>query len=109
MIEAVAAETRGKFPFVAAVASAPICPARAKQPRVPLLLMIGEKDADVSVSSCIRFAEVQSQTSTFVFQLLPKAGHSFWAPGSPGYVAASAELATARLKKFLAKHRLLPP
>ncbi len=109
VIEAIAADTPGKFPFVAAVATAPICPARAKQPRVPMLLMIGDKDTDVSVSSCVKFAEMQSSVSTFDFQLLPNAGHSFWAPGSPGYVAASAELATTRLKKFLAKHRLHLP
>ena len=109
VIEAITADTPGKFPFVAAVATAPICPARAKQPRVPMLLMIGEKDTDVSVSSCVKFAEMQSKVSTFDFQLLPKAGHSFWASDTPGYVAASAELATTRLKKFLAKHRLHLP
>ena len=109
VIEAITAGTPGKFSFVAAVAIAPICPARAKQPRVPILLMIGEKDTDVSVNSCVRFAEMQSNVSTFDFQLLPKAGHSYWAPGTRDYVAASAELATTRLKKFLAKHQLHPP
>ena len=109
VIEAIAADAAGRFPFVAAVATAPICPAKARQPRVPMLLMIGEKDTEVSVKSCVRFAEMQAHVATFDFQLLPKAGHSFWAPGTAGYVAASAHLATTRLQTFLAKHRLHLP
>ncbi len=108
-IASVSTGTPIKFPFVAAIAIAPICPAKAEQPRIPMLLMIGEKDNQVSVKACVKFAEDQSNFSTFDFQLLPKAGHSFWAPGTPGYFAASAKLATARLRHFLTKHQLHLP
>lgn len=92
--------------FRAAVAAAPVCPARAVPITTPLLLVIGDRDADVPVSSCVDFAAALEGVDGFEFQLLSGAGHLYWISRIPGYDQAAAMLAEARLKSFLARHLL---
>lgn len=90
--------------FQAAVAIAPLCPAQPASPTVPMLVMIGEKDNEVSVDACVDFAARLDGIGGLEFLLIPEAGHLYWAPGAPGYNEASAMLSEKRLKTFLAKH-----
>ena len=87
--------------FRAAVAAAPQCPSSAIRPSIPLLMLIGSKDLDVSVNACTDLADRLEGTSGFEFFLIPDAGHSYWAPSTHGYNQAAALSAQERLKAFL--------
>ena len=95
---------RARRQFRAAVAAAPVCPAKAASPAVPTLLIIGDSDTEVSVSACKDLAASLKDAEGFEFFLIPDAGHSYWAQGMPGYNESSAKLSQRRLEAFLAKH-----
>ena len=90
--------------FRAAVASAPICPAKGAAPRIPLLVLIGERDGAVPVQWRRDHAARRGGTAGFEFIEIPGAGHSYWAPGAAEYDRAAARLADERLRAFLALH-----
>lgn len=98
-----AASEEGSFGLVfrAAVAAAPQCPASATPPAMPLLLLIGSEDLQVSVEACADLAVQLERAPGFEFLLIPDAGHVFWAPSTSQYNQAGAELAEERLEAFL--------
>ncbi len=91
-------------PFRAAVAAAPTCPARAAPPGIPLLLVIGANDRDVSVQACKDLAVQLENSSRFRLLFLPRSGHAFWAAGAPGSNASEAASSREAIDAFFARH-----
>lgn len=105
VIDAVSsAKLKPSTAFRAAVAAAPHCPAKAIALTVPLLVLIGAEDTDVSVDACIDFAAHMENISGFDFLLMPDAHHVYWAKGTRGFNEAAATMAANHLKTFLVKH-----
>ena len=104
MIDAVTSAGGRENAFRAAVAAAPLCPAKAVPPTIPLLVLIGTEDTSSPADWCVDYAAQLEDVSGFEFLLIPNAGHSYWAPGAPEYDETAAKLAEGRLKAFLAKH-----
>lgn len=109
VIDAVSGAAGGRSPFRAAVAAAPVCPAKAVPPTIPLLVLVGSEDGDVNVDWCVDYAAQLEDAGGFAFFLISNAGHLYWAPGAPGYDETAARLAALRLKDFLAKHLRAAP
>ena len=54
------------------------------------------------MEGCVEYAaQLEKHVPAFEFVLLPGAGHTFWAPGAPGYDVATAKLAERRITSFL--------
>jgi dienelactone hydrolase len=84
----------------AAAVMYPICPANIDYLMVPLLILIGEEDREVSVQSCRNFdAAVVTGNSQLV--IYAGAKHAFDAPWSPDYRPAASADAYARMRRHL--------
>ena len=84
--------------FRAVIAAAPLCPARAAEPRTPLLVMIGTDDAILSTQACEDYAARLQGRRGFEFLLLQGAGHVYWRDPEAD------ALSTRRMAAFLKQH-----
>lgn len=90
--------------FRTAIAAAPTCPATVAPPAIPVLLVIGANDRDISVQACTDAAKKLATTDRFRLLLLPDSGHAFWAAKAPGSNERDAARARKTIDGFLARH-----
>ena len=82
----------------AAAAIYPLCPWNTQRLYAPLLVLIGEKDAVVSVSACQHLKDAVLGDN-MELKIYPNADHLFDAPWSPTYRRAANEDALQRLRR----------
>jgi len=104
-----ARDMRSRFRAAVAAAPWPGCPDKAAPIAIPLLVLIGAKDATSSAGSCVDYAAKMADVGGFEFMLIPDAGHSYWNPAGPAYDESAAKLAARRLRALFEKHSLLAP
>lgn len=90
--------------FKAAIAAAPQCPASAREPVIPTLLVIGANDLSVSVDACTDFANKLESGANFRMLLLPDSGHAFWSAKAPRSSAKDAKQSRGVIDDFLITH-----